>query len=128
MELPQETTRPMVAIYPDWIVPIRSGEISYVATVSIRINANISPVAVNDAGSVGVGGTVSINVVANDTDSDGTRQLRLDDSVRRRQYVSKRVYRILSRSDPAATTRGAKRTPESTRAATTTVTISELFS
>lgn len=50
-----------------------NGAVSNEATVSITINpVNDPPVAVNDVGNINQGGSVIVNVVANDTDADGT--------------------------------------------------------
>lgn len=52
------------------------GEVSNAATVTVDVTAaeNIAPVAVNDAPaeSVAIGGSLVINVLSNDNDSDGT--------------------------------------------------------
>ncbi|MFO0819085.1 MAG: tandem-95 repeat protein [Pirellulales bacterium] len=46
---------------------------SNIATVTITVNnVNESPVAVNDSANVASGSSVNVNVVANDTDADGT--------------------------------------------------------
>jgi VCBS repeat-containing protein len=53
-----------------------NGATSNVATVSITITAvNDAPVAVADSSTVAEGGTISINLATNDTDSDGTIDL-----------------------------------------------------
>jgi len=52
------------------------GTVSNVATVTVTITpTNDAPTAVNDTAQVTSGGTTTINVAANDTDSDGTLDL-----------------------------------------------------
>lgn len=53
-----------------------NGNTSQPATVSLTINpTNDPPVALNDTANVAEGGTVNINVAANDSDADGTLNL-----------------------------------------------------
>ncbi|RZV71982.1 MAG: tandem-95 repeat protein [Candidatus Scalindua sp. SCAELEC01] len=48
------------------------GAISNVATVTVTVNANVAPVAVNDPATTTKETLININVIGNDTDSDGT--------------------------------------------------------
>ncbi len=55
-----------------YVVPDNAGALSNVATISITVqNVNSPPVAVDDTGATTANTATSVNVVANDTDSDG---------------------------------------------------------
>ncbi|GJQ60611.1 MAG: tandem-95 repeat protein [Candidatus Scalindua sp. AMX11] len=48
------------------------GATSNVATVTVTVNSNVAPVAVNDPATTAMETPININVIGNDTDSDGT--------------------------------------------------------
>ena len=55
-----------------YTVADNDGDTSNIATVDITVTPNQVPVANNDSASVTVGGAIAINVLSNDSDSDGT--------------------------------------------------------
>ncbi|MEJ0032575.1 MAG: Ig-like domain-containing protein [Bacteroidota bacterium] len=55
-----------------YVVPDNTGALSNVATINITVqNVNSPPVAVDDTGATSANAPITVNVVSNDTDSDG---------------------------------------------------------
>ncbi len=59
----------------NYTIKDNEGKASNAATVSITVNPNSAPIATNDTANVDEDNSVEINVVANDSDTDGTLDL-----------------------------------------------------